>query len=96
MFKWSDEEIQKQLPIDANGTAVFTLHLYAEADFLDIGGIGGDTLFPNSLNSNSVPSRVNSPTPNQTNSSLPHTNNSSLPHTNSSYPMRNQLSASFR
>lgn len=94
MFNWSNEEIQAQLPILPNNSAHFDLNIYAEADFLDIGGSGADGLFPNSLNSNSLPSRMSSPTPNQTHSSLPHTN-SSLPHTNTSFP-RNQLSASFR
>lgn len=92
MFIWSNDEIQQQLPILPSKTVSFELQIHAEADFLDIGGSNGDGLFPNSLNSNSLPSRMSSPTPNQAHNSLTNTNTSSLPH---SFP-RNQLTASFR
>ncbi|KAI8439530.1 hypothetical protein MSG28_013279 [Choristoneura fumiferana] len=94
VFQWSNDEIQSQLPIVPNGTAVISMKLYGEADFLDLGGVGGENMFPNSLTSN-YPSRVGSPVPNAQ-TSLP--TQSSNPQTSLSsglVPNRN-LSGSFR
>ncbi|XP_049875620.1 protein brunelleschi [Pectinophora gossypiella] len=93
VFQWSNDDIQSQLPIQPNDTATIIMKLYGEADFLDLGGVGGDNLFPNSLTSN-YPSRVGSPVPNAQ-TSLP--TQSSNPHTSlsSGFPNRN-LSGSFR
>ncbi|XP_063386504.1 protein brunelleschi [Cydia fagiglandana] len=93
VFQWSNDDIQSQLPIHPNETATITMKLYGEADFLDLGGVGGD-VFPNSLTSN-YPSRVGSPVPNAQ-TSLP--TQSSNAHTSLSsglVPNRN-LSGSFR
>ncbi|XP_073961512.1 protein brunelleschi-like [Choristoneura fumiferana] len=94
VFQWSNDEIQSQLPIVPNGTALISMKLYGEADFLDLGGVGGENMFPNSLTSN-YPSRVGSPVPNAQ-TSLP--TQSSNPQTSLSsglVPNRN-LSGSFR
>ncbi|XP_061718649.1 protein brunelleschi [Cydia pomonella] len=94
VFQWSNEDIQSQLPIQPNETATITMKLYGEADFLDLGGVGGENMFPNSLTSN-YPSRVGSPVPNAQ-TSLP--TQSSNAHTSLSsglVPNRN-LSGSFR
>ncbi|XP_063537135.1 protein brunelleschi [Cydia strobilella] len=94
VFQWSNDDIQSQLPIQPNDTATITMKLYGEADFLDLGGVGGENMFPNSLTSN-YPSRVGSPVPNAQ-TSLP--TQSSNAHTSLSsglVPNRN-LSGSFR
>ncbi|XP_059052611.1 protein brunelleschi [Achroia grisella] len=91
IFQFSNEDIQAELPIAPNDTATINIKLYGEADFLDLGGVGGDNLFPNSLTSN-YPSRVGSPVPN---TSLP--TQSSNPQTSlSSGLMANRTSGSFR
>ncbi|KAL0871281.1 hypothetical protein ABMA27_005032 [Loxostege sticticalis] len=93
VFQFSNEEIQAQLPIPPNETATVVMKLYGEADFLDLGGVGGENLFPNSLTSN-YPSRVGSPVPNAQ-TSLP--TQSSNPQTSlSSGLMVNRTSGSFR
>ncbi|KAH9630266.1 hypothetical protein HF086_012451 [Spodoptera exigua] len=93
VFQYSNEEIQSLLPIPPNETATITIKLYGEADFLDLGGVGGENLFPNSLNSN-YPSRVGSPVPNAQ-TSLP--TQSSNPQTSlSSGLIPNRTSGSFR
>lgn len=93
VFQYSNEAIQAQLPIQPNDTATIAIKLYGEADFLDLGGVGGENLFPNSLNSN-YPSRVGSPVPNAQ-TSLP--TQSSNAHTSlSSGLMPNRTSGSFR
>ncbi|KAF9418907.1 hypothetical protein HW555_004427 [Spodoptera exigua] len=93
VFQYSNEEIQSLLPILPNETATITIKLYGEADFLDLGGVGGENLFPNSLNSN-YPSRVGSPVPNAQ-TSLP--TQSSNPQTSlSSGLIPNRTSGSFR
>ncbi|XP_013180026.1 PREDICTED: protein brunelleschi [Papilio xuthus] len=92
VFQWSNDDVQSQLPILPNEVATIKLKLYAEADFLDLGGVG-ENLFPNSLTSN-YPSRVGSPVPNAQ-LSLP--TQSSNPHTSlSSGLMVNRTSGSFR
>ncbi|KAL4711474.1 hypothetical protein ACJJTC_000490 [Scirpophaga incertulas] len=93
VFQYSNEAIQALLPIPPNGTVTINMELYGEADFLDLGGSGGENLFPNSLTSN-YPSRVGSPLPN-TQTSLP--TQSSNPQTSlSSGLMPNRASGSFR
>ncbi|KAF9799525.1 hypothetical protein SFRURICE_018712 [Spodoptera frugiperda] len=92
VFQYSNEDIQSLLPIPPNETATITIKLYGEADFLDLGGVGGENLFPNSLNSN-YPSRVGSPVPNAQ-TSLP--TQSSNPQTSlSSGLIPNRTSGSF-
>lgn len=93
VFQYSNEDIQSQLPIPPNETAAIAIKLYGEADFLDLGGVGGENLFPNSLTSN-YPSRVGSPVPNAQ-TSLP--TQGSNPQTSlSSGLMANRTSGSFR
>nr|XP_013189816.1 unnamed protein product [Amyelois transitella] len=91
VFQYSNDDIQSQLPIPPNESASIRMKLYAEADFLDLGGVGGDNLFPNSLTSN-YPSRVGSPVPNTT--SLP--TQSSNPQTSLSSGLMPNRTSSFR
>ncbi|CAG9788774.1 unnamed protein product [Diatraea saccharalis] len=93
VFQFSNEDIQAQLPISPNATATVNMKLYGEADFLDLGGVGGENLFPNSLTSN-YPSRVGSPVPN-VQSSLP-TQSSNAQTSLSSGLIPNRTSGSFR
>ncbi|GBP40013.1 Protein brunelleschi [Eumeta japonica] len=88
-------DISVQLPIAPNEVAKIIIKLYGEADFLDLGGVGCENLFPNSLTSN-YPSRVGSPVPNAQNS-LQNTQ-SSNPHTSLSSGLipNRQFSGSFR
>ncbi|KAJ0174593.1 hypothetical protein K1T71_009701 [Dendrolimus kikuchii] len=93
IFQYSNDDIQSQLPIAPNDMATIAIKLYGEADFLDLGGVGGENLFPNSLTSN-YPSRVGSPVPNAQNS-LP--TQGSNQHTSlSSGLIPNRTSGSFR
>lgn len=94
VFQWSNEDIQSQLPIAPNGTATVVMKLYGEADFLDLGGVGGENLFPNSLNSN-YPSRVGSPVPNAQSSLPTQSSNQNTSLSSGLMPNRN-LSGSFR
>lgn len=93
IFQYSNEEIQSQLPIAPDSTATIAMKLYGEADFLDLGGVGGENLFPNSLTSN-YPSRVGSPVPNAQ-TSLP-TQSSNQQTSLSSGLIPNRTSGSFR
>lgn len=93
IFQFSNEDIQSQLPIAPDQTATITIKLYGEADFLDLGGVGGENLFPNSLTSN-YPSRVGSPVPNAQ-TSLP-TQSSNPQNSLSSGLMPHRTSGSFR
>lgn len=93
IFNYSNEDIQSLLPIPPNETATIAVKLYGEADFLDLGGVGGDNLFPNSINSN-YPSRVGSPVPNAQ-TSLP-TQGSNPQNSLSSGLLANRTSGSFR
>ncbi|XP_026321258.1 protein brunelleschi [Hyposmocoma kahamanoa] len=94
VFQWSNEDIQTQLPIAPNDTATIVMKLYGEADFLDLGGVGGENLFPNSLNSN-YPSRVGSPVPNAQ-TSLPTQSSNQHTSLNSGLMPNRNLSGSFR
>lgn len=93
VFQFSNDDIQSQLPIPPNESTTIDIKLYGEADFLDLGGVGGENLFPNSLTSN-YPSRVGSPVPNAQ-TSLP-TQGSNPQNSLSSGFMANRTSGSFR
>lgn len=91
VFQWCNEDIQRQLPIPPNGVATILMKLYGEADFLDL---GGENLFPNSLNSN-YPSRVGSPVPNAQ-TSLPTQSSNAQTSLSSGLMHNRQLTGSFR
>ncbi|KAB0793804.1 hypothetical protein PPYR_13424 [Photinus pyralis] len=94
IFKWSQENLESQLPLMPNGTASLTLYLYSAANFLTAGfgqnelssGVfgsshGSGSIMSMSVGPSSLPSRLNSPS----------TMGSSFHGTR-----RNELNASFR
>ncbi|KAF2898541.1 hypothetical protein ILUMI_07633 [Ignelater luminosus] len=73
IFKWSQENLESQLPLMPNGTASLTLYLYSAANFLATGfgtaelssGVFGSShassIMSMSAGPSSLPSRLNSP-----------------------------------
>lgn len=95
VFKFSNEELQSQLPVAPNDTISLVIKLHGEADFLDIGGAVNENLFPNSLTSN-YPSRVGSPIPNAQSSLPTHSSNPQTSLSSGLMVPNRQLSGSFR
>ncbi|KAK4874594.1 hypothetical protein RN001_013954 [Aquatica leii] len=95
IFKWSQENLESQLPLMPNGTASLTLYLYSAANFLAagygpnelssgvFGSSHGSSLMSMSAGPSSLPSRLNSPIYSAMGSSFHGTR-------------RNELNSSFR